>query len=192
MTVQTIDIDLPKELFSTGAAEHFDGRMCVDKINLGPDTYTLPHPIRWSVDLNNTGEGIYVHGTSQTEAETECARCLDDVHLDLAGEIEGYYLFDPDSIPEGLDTDEYEIIPDDHVIDIGPLIYASILIELPLVPLCRPDCKGLCASCGTNLNYSTCDCENKNLSETKSGSPFDVLKTIKWDDNGENDGESKA
>src|ERR687885_9624 len=33
------------------------------------------------------------------------------------------------------------------------------LLEVPMLPLCKPDCKGLCPECGTNLNDETCDCQ---------------------------------
>lgn len=45
------------------------------------------------------------------------------------------------------------------VIDLGQLIEEQFYLALPMKPLCRPDCKGLCSHCGTNLNVASCDCQ---------------------------------
>jgi uncharacterized protein len=46
----------------------------------------------------------------------------------------------------------------DEAIDLGPLVHEAILGELPMAPLCRDDCQGLCASCGVNRNEEQCSC----------------------------------
>jgi uncharacterized protein len=53
-----------------------------------------------------------------------------------------------------------ESYPIDHdFVDLAPLARDAILLDLPLAPLCRSDCKGLCAYCGIDLNDATCECQ---------------------------------
>jgi uncharacterized protein len=54
------------------------------------------------------------------------------------------------------DPDAFEIVGDQ--IDLGAMIREHILLDAPVAPLCRPDCVGLCPTCGIDLNLSTCDC----------------------------------
>ena len=49
-------------------------------------------------------------------------------------------------------------LSDDGILDLAPLIRAETIIEDTYGALCRPDCKGLCPECGTNLNHTTCTC----------------------------------
>jgi uncharacterized protein len=55
------------------------------------------------------------------------------------------------------DDDAYEL--KDNFADLAPLARDAILLDLPLAPLCRQDCKGLCVQCGADLNEETCECQ---------------------------------
>jgi uncharacterized protein len=47
----------------------------------------------------------------------------------------------------------------DETIDVGALVREQCYLALPMKPLCRPDCQGLCPQCGANLNETTCSCD---------------------------------
>jgi uncharacterized protein len=47
---------------------------------------------------------------------------------------------------------------DDDAVDLEPLVRDALLLELPAVPLCAPECRGLCPVCGADRNETTCDC----------------------------------
>jgi uncharacterized protein len=55
------------------------------------------------------------------------------------------------------DDDAY-LIEDDFA-DLAPLVHDAIFLDLPLAPLCREDCQGLCPYCGIDRNEATCDCQ---------------------------------
>jgi uncharacterized protein len=61
------------------------------------------------------------------------------------------------------------------VIDLGPAIRDEILLSMPLGPLCKEDCAGICALCGGNRNLSPCDCESR---QRQSSSKFAVLAKV--------------
>lgn len=97
--------------------------------------------------VSRTPQGIFVQGDFQGNAPAECVRCLTDFDQTLHALFEELYAFDKRSVTEsGL------VLPEDANIDLEPLVREYLLIEMPISPICRPDCKGLCAECGANLN----------------------------------------
>ena len=97
--------------------------------------------------VGRTPQGILVHGTFQGQAPAECVRCLNEFNQPLQATFDELYAFDKRSTTEsGL------ILPEDAYIDLEPLVREYLLIEMPISPVCKPDCKGLCPICGQNLN----------------------------------------
>ena len=96
--------------------------------------------------------------------ETECARCLASTSLEISGELG--YLYCSQSSEELDGFDEYMTVEVEffgRVIDVMPQIMESVYTLLPTKVLCREDCKGLCPSCGKNLNEGSCSCGNENI-----------------------------
>lgn len=180
-TTGAASIAVPDELFEMAESRHFEGEAAIDTLAAGPDTYRLEGPVSWSVDVTNTGEALLVMGAARATAATDCARCLDEVSYDLSGDIEGYFVIDGEEgeAPEDLEGDEFSLLPESHVIDLVPLIEQALLLELPLVPLCADDCKGLCPRCGANLNEGPCSCAAED--EGPRG-PFSALKDFDFGD----------
>ena len=102
--------------------------------------------------VGRTPQGIVVQSTFQGQIGAECARCLQDFDLTLQTEFSDLYAFDSRST-----TESDLILPDDANIDLEPLVREYLLVEEPISPLCRPDCKGLCSQCGEDLNFVTCE-----------------------------------
>ena len=59
------------------------------------------------------------------------------------------------------DDDPSIVTYDEPRIDVAPLAREQCYLAIPMKPLCRPDCQGLCPQCGTNRNVATCTCENQ-------------------------------
>ncbi len=138
----------------------------------------------WDVTVSNTGGALLVTGIVVADATTSCVRCLEPAEYRLEGEVEGYYLI-PDSDVELTEEEkeEYELLGEDHIIDLSPLLVAALSLELPHTPLCDDECKGLCAGCGANLNIEECTCEK--TEEEKDDfhpNPFSVLRNIKFEE----------
>lgn len=178
-------IILPGELFTPASFAHYEGELDMPVLKAGPDLYTFDGPISWQVDISNTGDAFLVTGTAECDSKTACARCLEDASFSLMGEIEGYYLIDGEEAeaPEDMDDDEFDVLPDDNTIDVQPLIEAALLLEIPLIPLCDDDCKGLCTKCGANLNEGPCGCDNSEDEEFElARNPFAALKNLDFSD----------
>jgi uncharacterized protein len=186
--VDPVIFEVPQELFVVAESSSFAGEYNLAELEAGPDTYRFAKPISWNVTITNTGDALLVMGSASATATTECARCVEDFDLDLEGEIEGYFLLSEESVrPEDMDDDEFEVLPADRKMDLAPLIEAALLVDIPLVPLCDEDCKGLCATCGANLNEGPCECEAEpvdDLPRMSDGrvSPFAALRDLHLDD----------
>ena len=178
-------IKIPAELFALAESSRFEGSLDLPELSIGPDIYRFAQPIHWEATATNTGEAILIEGSVNATGATQCARCLDDVAVDFAGAIEGYFLIGDDvDHPEDLDDDEFDVLPDDHVIDLVPLIEAALIVEAPNMPLCREDCKGICPQCGANLNDGPCGCAQEDSRFDDAQNPFAVLKSLAFDDDG--------
>lgn len=184
--MDAVKFEVPPELFVTAESSSFAGQLNLGTLDAGPDTYRFKKPIDWNVTVSNTGDALLVMGRAHALASVPCARCLDDFDVELDGEVEGYFLLSPDdAAPEDMEDDEFEVLGADKVLDLEPLIVAAILVEAPLVPLCREDCAGLCAQCGANLNEGPCACQaqpDDDLPRMSDGrvSPFAALKDINF------------
>jgi uncharacterized protein len=100
--------------------------------------------------LESLTDGIVVDGRLRAPWADSCRRCLapasGEVVCDV-GELYQLVVTDPDA---------FEIVGDQ--IDLAAMIRENILLEAPLAPVCRPDCAGLCPTCGIDRNLADCDC----------------------------------
>lgn len=112
----------------------------------------LVGPVEVEVTLTYV-EGLYwLDGRVQGRFETDCARCLERVEIPFnTGLAEKYH--------QGRPGKEIgEVMVEGDYIDLTEKIVESMILALPMKPLCRPDCRGLCPECGQVLNKTACDC----------------------------------
>ena len=118
--------------------------------------------------IGRTPQGLIVQADFSAETTLECVRCLNDFEQSLNWDFTELYAFSKKSVSEsGL------IMPEDGHIDLQSLIREYALLEIPIKPLCKPNCKGLCSVCGEDLNLN--DCGHKDIAEE---SPFSALKDL--------------
>lgn len=105
---------------------------------------------------------VRAKGYVETVAEAECVRCLKVVEVPIRGLLDIFYENNPALLtPEaqlGAGDDENLYWFDGEVICPEEQLREALMIELPMLPLCAPDCKGLCAQCGADLNEGPCQC----------------------------------
>ncbi len=113
------------------------------------------------VRVTCTAATLTVDGAVHTAARRECARCLAtfeervDVSFFEAVRVEGDTVV---VLDDSYDGDPGFLGTSPGVMSIDPLVRESILVSSPLKPLCRPDCRGLCPSCGVDRNETECGC----------------------------------
>ena len=125
--------------------------------NMKLDDITL-ESLEGEFNAIRTSEGILVHGTFNSNLEANCVRCLDDYVQPVTAEVSELFYY-----PAHMAPPESMVIHDDGNADLGPLVRDVSLLAMPMKPLCRPDCQGLCDQCGQNLNKGQCDCERDDI-----------------------------
>lgn len=107
--------------------------------------------IELDLRLESVMEGVLVSGTATAELQGECARCLEPFTDRLEVNLQELFVY-PDSTTDST-ADEDEVRRLDHdLLDLEPVLRDAIVLALPMTPLCRPDCGGLCAGCGQRLD----------------------------------------
>jgi len=104
------------------------------------------------VRITRTPQGMLVQGDFNSMIQLECVRCLEESPQPLSVEFSELYAFKSKSA-----TESNLILPEDGKINLTPLVREYMLLEIPISPLCKPDCLGLCIICGTNLNEGLCE-----------------------------------
>lgn len=118
-------------------------------------------------DLRSLTDGIVARGVATVETELSCNRCLETWSETLEVPFEQVFRYQPQ------DEDDEQWIENGAWIDLEPAVHDEVTLSLPLVPVCRPDCRGLCPTCGTNLNEDPCDGHPE-----ESDSPFAALQNL--------------
>jgi uncharacterized protein len=117
-------------------------------------------PIHVKGRLSSAGPGqFYWHGTIEGKVDLACRRCLGDATGHVSEEA---HLIFAEAGTEGLEDDP-DVFPLDErkgELDLRPALREQWLLHVPGYALCRDDCKGLCPSCGAELNVGPCDCES--------------------------------
>jgi len=143
---------------------------------------TTQAPCKASVTIEPAAHGSFrVTGTVSASAKLECSRCLKPFSFPVTDAAMEFELV-PEGTVEGgaehelgrgeLDTEFYqgdEIEPRD-------LVREQLLLAIPMVPVHREDCKGLCPTCGADRNEQECGCTPGAMPEKEN--PFAVLKKI--------------
>ncbi|MGW7534277.1 YceD family protein [Amycolatopsis sp. NPDC054798] len=104
-------------------------------------------PVDLDLMLESVVEGVLVTGTASAVATGECSRCLDPVTEDLEVELTELFAYPGSATEETTDEDEIPRLVDDRI-DLEPTVRDAVVLALPLAPLCREDCPGLCIECG--------------------------------------------
>jgi len=108
-------------------------------------------PLVLDLRLESVTEGVLVTGTVTVPTEGECGRCLEPVTIELVVDVCELFAY-PDSVTdETAGADEVDRIVDD-LIDVEPVVRDAVVLGLPVTPLCRTDCAGLCPDCGQRLD----------------------------------------
>jgi uncharacterized metal-binding protein YceD (DUF177 family) len=99
----------------------------------------LPEPFEVDATVNLADTELVVQADIRAALAMTCARCLEEFRVEVA--------------PHAIFS--YQVQPTD-VVDITDDVRQEIILSYPMIPVCRPDCKGLCRYCGQNLNVGTC------------------------------------
>ncbi|HEX4346214.1 MAG TPA: DUF177 domain-containing protein [Vicinamibacterales bacterium] len=142
--------------------EHFDQVYPAETFAADQENFTVVSPVTLGLDVHKDKDHFRLEGRVETLIELPCSRCLEPFRWPVNS------IFDLRYQPrQAASASEREIEEDDFSsafyendeIDLVQMMREQFYLSLPMKPLCRPDCRGLCPQCGTNLNRGTCDCK---------------------------------
>lgn len=97
--------------------------------------------------LESVIEGVLITGTVSAPVVGECARCLGAVTDEVVADVQELFAY-PDSITEETTSEDEVSRLDGDYLNLEPVVRDALVLALPLIPLCREDCLGLCPTCG--------------------------------------------
>jgi uncharacterized protein len=148
--IGTIDVRDLVGRYGTSRTERVSGSiddLATELAGLSEDT-----PVIGELVLESLEEGILATGRLQGALSLRCARCLKEFEQGFSVGLRELFVSYPHE-----DSDEYPLDPEGFL-DPHQMMRDAIGVELPFAPVCRPDCRGLCARCGGDLNLHECTC----------------------------------
>ena len=129
------------------------------------EDYRIVAPVHLVMDVHKDRDAVRVTGRVETTLRLECGRCLEPFDVPVDSGFELRYVPHTQNAGEAeREVEEDDLLTafyHDDMLDLGELMREQLQLALPMKPLCRDDCKGLCPQCGTNLNRETCTCSPK-------------------------------
>jgi uncharacterized protein len=119
--------------------------------------------VQGTVTLLRTNRGILVTGRLRVSLQLTCSRCLNQFEHSVALKLEEEFFPTIDvltGVAVGIPEDEPGAftVDESNVLDLSEAIRQYAMMAVPMKPLCREDCPGLCPTCGANLKDGKCDC----------------------------------
>jgi uncharacterized metal-binding protein YceD (DUF177 family) len=114
-------------------------------------------PLEARLRAESVVEGVLVTGPVEAPVEFDCARCLKPLSTEVMLNVCELFVAPGHEAPP--EEESYEV--KGLEIDLEPMLRDNIALALPLNPVCREDCAGLCARCGRDLNTGPCDCSDE-------------------------------
>ena len=147
-----------------GSSRHY--RPVGEPVSVPADGYA--RTVSGDVHLIRSLRGVLVSARLDFEIEVECARCARTFPLPVTVNFDEEYVHreDPHATARGrtVDADDF-LIDERRHLDLSEAVRQYEQSALPLVPLCRPDCRGLCPVCGSDLNEAACGCRTGPVDE---------------------------
>ncbi|AJC55752.1 MULTISPECIES: YceD family protein [Streptomyces] len=126
--------------------------------DLGNEIIGAPEgePIELDLRLEAVMDGVLVTGTARATVKGECVRCLEPLERVLEADFQELFTYpdaDVRTAESGDDAEDEEdtFYIEDDLFDLEPVLRDAVVLALPLQPVCREDCPGLCSDCGARL-----------------------------------------
>ncbi len=134
------------------------------ELNFGTSEIRVLGEIVVKLTAEKHGREIRVRGRLAASVELPCARCLEPVRVPILTEFDQFYQSNADHRLAG----EIELQKGDteiaffggDFIEVSDIVREQIFLALPMKPICREDCRGLCPHCGRNRNIEACNCHS--------------------------------
>ena len=123
----------------------------IEEVNFLEDC--IATDLQGSIRFDRTQKGLISEGNFEAEVTNECVRCLETFTQKIQFNFTELYAFNKKNM-----TEEELLVPENGQLDMEPMLRDFLLLNISNDSFCRDDCLGLCLTCGTNKNTSTCNC----------------------------------
>jgi uncharacterized protein len=133
-----------------------------EALELCAEGASFEEPVKVDLLVSKSGNQLICRGKVKTSVKLECSRCLLVYEEPIISNLDFVVDFGENPMPvyrDASDEDNYFVAdPSSDSFQINNLVRETIILALPLKPLCCEECKGLCPICGIDLNKSRCSC----------------------------------
>jgi uncharacterized protein len=154
-----------------------------DEFRVGSDS--SGHRLRGTVELVRTDAGVWVSAALDSEVPSTCSRCAEEftqpVHMVF--DDESFSAEDHDDMAGAEDDQDRLLINEKHILDLTDAVSQYSTLSMPMKPMCRVDCKGLCPTCSANLNTAPCQCD-QTARDSRWGPLLDLVPSSGAAENG--------
>lgn len=162
-------VNIAELLRRSGSIREIDKQVDASLFDFADERIVVDSMVDVGLTLEALTDGIVVHGTVRADWRGECRRCLRPMTGRAQAEVQELYqvvISDPDAYP---------IVGEQ--LDLLEMTRENVLLAVPIAPLCRTDCPGLCPQCGADLQSAPCSCSREVRDERWAA--LDDLKTDK-------------
>lgn len=148
----------------------------------GVELVDAPTFMQLDLQLSKMDETVIVRGKIHGEYSVTCGKCLGAARI-VVDEPDLILTFLPPTQMKHGDDEELSaedldvLLHDGEELDLEPVLREQMILALPIAPLCREDCQGICATCGAELNFEKCKCADQ--SNTRESSWVMHMKELK-------------
>lgn len=135
-----------------GSERVVETSLTIAELGIDDQRFRAEDPVDVAVRLEALTDGVIVRGDLRGTWHGTCRRCAAPAAGQLDCEVHELYqrtITDPEAFELG------------DLLDLEPMVREVLLLDAPLVPLCRPDCQGLCPTCGVDRNTEACGCTDE-------------------------------
>ncbi|HYG63106.1 MAG TPA: DUF177 domain-containing protein [Thermoanaerobaculia bacterium] len=132
-------------------------------------------PVSWRGQVVSAEPGFFLRGRLSYDQTLSCNRCLKPIVESAGSDVELLILVEPQPGAAGGEHELQErdlgvyYVDEEEVLETDPILLEQLQLNIPMKPLCQPDCKGLCPNCGADLNAGPCSCEETSVDPRWAG-----------------------
>lgn len=150
-------IDVSSILKEFGGRIDISDEIEIPKTEVYGCSYSFAGPVNVKGSVTNNGETLVMKAECTGVMSTQCARCLRDIDVPIMFLVEET-LVQGEEMPEDF---EDVIVFEGHTVSLDEIVVNNFIMNVSSRYLCKEDCKGLCTSCGADLNEGECGCNNE-------------------------------
>ncbi len=157
-------INIESLLKKIGNKFHIEELYDSEEYGLDIERARLVSGLEVSGELHHVGDGIIrLRGTYGVKLEIDCSRCLEPETGSRFKDIKGVFVPPEYEAEVDMEGDEYRAEYQENSLSLWDILRQDILLTIPMQPLCRDDCRGLCPVCGQDLNEKDCGHETESI-----------------------------